>query len=78
MNTRHTIRNWDDALMGDSDDERDRERDDYEKRRVRDEEYYPEGSGFRDRMRTPASRRVTGAKSLRQPSLAKKRNRGTA
>jgi len=76
MNTRHTIRNWDDAMTEDSEDERDRERDDYEKQRVRDEEYYREGSGVRNRTKTPASRRVTGAESLRPPSGAKKRGTG--
>jgi len=63
MNTRQTIRNWDDMLMGDSEDERDRERDDHERQRQTDEEHYRERSGDRGRTRAPLSRRVTGAES---------------
>jgi len=73
MNTRRTIRNWDEVISEDSDDERYRERDDYERQRARDEEHHRRGSGTRDRPRTAASRRVTGAESLRLPSVAKKR-----
>jgi len=76
MNTRRTIRNWSDAPTEDSDDERDREHDDYEKQRARDDDHYRAGSGTRHRTRTPASRRVTGAESLRPPSVAKKRGIG--
>jgi len=45
-------------LMGDSEDERDRERDDHESQRERDEEHYRERSVDRGRTRVPAKRTV--------------------
>jgi len=58
--------------MGDSEDERDRERDEYERQRERDEEHYRERSGDRGRTREPLSRRVTGAESHRHPKQLKR------
>jgi len=75
MNTRQTIRNRDDTLTGDSEDERDRERDDYERQRERDEKRYRERGGDRGRTREPLSRRVTGAESQRQPRELKRRGK---
>jgi len=54
MNTRRTIRNWDEVLMGDSDDEGDRELDDHKRQREKDEEHYRKRSG--DPGREPLSR----------------------
>jgi len=75
MNTRRTIQNWDEVVMGDSDDEKDREPDDHDRQRERDDEHYRERSG--DRGREPLSRQVTGAESQRHPSeLMRKRATG--
>jgi len=72
MDTRRTIRNWDDMLMGDSEDKREQERDEYERQRESDEAHYRERSGDRGRTRKPLSRRVTGAESLRHPTPRKR------
>jgi len=58
--------------MGDSEDEWNRERDDYERQKKIDEERYRERGGDRGQMREPLSRRVTGAKSQRQPRELKR------
>jgi len=63
--------------MGDSEDERDREQDDYERHREREEERYRERGGDRGQTREPLSRRLTGAESQRPPrQLQRTQNEG--
>jgi len=63
MNTTQTIQNRDDLGMNDSEDERNRERDEFERDREWNEECDREQAGDRGREKEALSRRVTGAES---------------